>query len=253
MSNTQESAKHFVAVLIDSDNASPSKFNPILDEAVKFGRLTIRRAYGDWTTQSMSSWKRLLHEHAIHPIQQFRNTVGKNATDSAMIIDIMDILHREEVDVFCLVSSDSDFTRLATRLRESAKIVVGIGKKTTPKSFQNACNRFIYTENLGPAPQRKKPSPKATPRTSGSTRTTKKKEVEPDPVVMIRRAFDVASEESLVILLSEMGSALRSIDPSFDSRTYGYSKLVDLIRAFPEDFQLETKKDQPFTLYIRRK
>jgi uncharacterized protein (TIGR00288 family) len=262
MSADHRTKEHFVAVLIDSDNAMPSKLEATLDEVVKFGRVTIRRAYGDWTTQSMVSWKKLLQEHAIHPVQQFRNTVGKNASDSAMIIDIMDILHREEIDVFCLVSSDSDFTRLATRLRESGKIVVGIGKKTTPRSFQNGCNRFIYTENLkGTKPEPRKRAPRKTTTSSSSStstataarKTTTRKSAEPsDPVPLIKRAFDVASEESFVILLSELGSALRSIDPSFDSRSYGKEKLVDLIRALPNEFQIETKKDQPFTIYIRR-
>jgi len=249
--------KKFVAVLIDSDNARPSKLGPVMEEAVKFGRTTIRRAYGDWTTQSMGGWKKLLHEHAIHPVQQFRNTVGKNATDSAMIIDIMDILHREHIDVFCLISSDSDFTRLATRLRESGKIVIGIGEKKTPKSFQNACNRFIFTENLTSPEEEARARAKVTKRktTKRTTKkTTKTKELphEPEPLPILRKAFDIASGEEELILLSELGSALRSLDPSFDPRSYGEKKMVDLIKSFPNVFELKTKKDQPFTFYIMK-
>ena len=252
--------KKFVAVLIDSDNARPSKLEPVMEEAVKFGRTTIRRAYGDWTTQTMGGWKKLLHEHAIHPIQQFRNTVGKNATDSAMIIDIMDILHREQIDVFCLISSDSDFTRLATRLRESGKIVIGIGEKKTPKSFQNACNRFIFTENLTRPEEearvrtQARGTRKKTTTTTTTKTTIKTKELphEPEPLPILRKAFDIASGEEELILLSELGSALRSLDPSFDPRSYGERKMVDLIRSFPNVFELKTKKDQPFTLYIEK-
>lgn len=252
-----ETKEKFVAVLIDSDNASPAKLEPILEEAVKFGRITIRRAYGDWTTPTMSRWKNLLQEHAIHPVQQFRNTVGKNATDSAMIIDIMDILHREEIDVFCLVSSDSDFTRLATRLRESGKSVVGIGEKKTPKSFLNACNRFVFTENLVPPPEEETPGPgkqlKEKSRKSGQKGARRRKKAEPEPLPLLKKAFDVASGESEIILLSELGSTLRSLDPSFDSRTYGKKKFVELIRSFGDVFELETKKDQPLVFFIRKR
>ena len=139
-----------IALLIDGDNAQPSLTGKILTEAGKYGLVTIRRIYGDWTTVNMQGWKHTLNENAIQPIQQFRYTVGKNATDSAMIIDAMDILHSHLVDGFCLVSSDSDYTRLATRIREMGFFVMGIGKQTTPKAFVNACNLFIYTENLVP-------------------------------------------------------------------------------------------------------
>jgi hypothetical protein len=137
-----------VAILIDGDNAQASLIEQILVEAGKFGNATIRRVYGDWTTPNMNSWKDILNIHAFQPIQQFRYSVGKNATDSAMIIDAMDILHSNHVDGFCLVSSDSDYTRLATRIRESGLLVVGIGEKKTPRAFVSACNVFIYTENI---------------------------------------------------------------------------------------------------------
>ncbi len=135
-------------MLIDGDNAQSSLLPQMLVEAGKYGMVTVRRIYGDWTTPNMNSWKDVLNFHAIQPIQQFRYTIGKNATDSAMIIDAMDIMHSRVVDGFCLVSSDSDYTRLATRIRESGIFVMGIGEKKTPKPFVNACDVFVYTENL---------------------------------------------------------------------------------------------------------
>jgi len=137
-----------IAILIDGDNAQSSLLPQMLVEAGRHGQVTVRRIYGDWTTNSMNSWKETLNYHAFQPIQQFRYTVGKNATDSAMIIDAMDILHSGVVDGFCLVSSDSDYTRLATRIRETGIFVMGIGEKKTPKAFVNACDVFVYTENL---------------------------------------------------------------------------------------------------------
>ena len=140
-----------IAMLIDGDNAQPSMIEKMLAETTKYGLITIRRIYGDWTASNMGGWKDVLQTHAIQPIQQFRYTVGKNATDSAMIIDAMDLFYSGSVDGFCLVSSDSDYTRLATRIRENGIFVMGIGKKQTPRAFVNACDLFVYTENLGPA------------------------------------------------------------------------------------------------------
>ncbi len=137
-----------IAMLIDGDNAQPRLIENILAETGKYGIVTIRRIYGDWTTSNMKGWKDKLNENAIQPIQQFRYTIGKNATDSAMIIDAMDILYERSVDGFCLVSSDSDYTRLSTRIREKGIFVMGIGKKSTPRAFVNACEVFVYTENL---------------------------------------------------------------------------------------------------------
>ena len=139
-----------VALLIDGDNAQPSLIGKILAEVGKYGSITIRRIYGDWTTANMRGWNDTLNNNAIQPIQQFHYTTGKNATDSSLIIDAMDVLHGHLVEGFCIVSSDSDYTRLATRIREMGVFVMGIGKRTTPKAFVNACNVFIYTENLAP-------------------------------------------------------------------------------------------------------
>src|SRR5512136_700959 len=140
--------RHKIAILIDGDNAQSNLLPQMLVETGKYGLVTVRRIYGDWTTPNMNSWKDVLNFHAVQPVQQFRYTVGKNATDSAMIIDAMDLLHAGVVDGFCLVSSDSDYTRLATRIRESGVFVMGIGEKKTPKPFVNACDVFVYTSNL---------------------------------------------------------------------------------------------------------
>jgi len=155
---TEEKSRK-IALLIDGDNAQPTLISDILAEVGKYGLITIRRIYGDWTTVNMAGWKKVLHENAIQPVQQFRYTVGKNATDSALIIDAMDILHGRLVDGFCIVSSDSDYTRLATRIREAGYFVMGIGKRSTPKAFINACNVFIYTENLGLGEKKKREDP----------------------------------------------------------------------------------------------
>src|SRR5512136_1095564 len=148
MPDEQLSARHKIAILIDGDNAQANLLPQTLVEAGKYGLVTVRRIYGDWTTSSMNSWKDVLNFHAVQPVQQFRYTIGKNATDSAMIIDAMDLLHTDVVDGFCLVSSDSDYTRLATRIRETGVFVMGIGEKKTPKPFVNACDVFVYTSNL---------------------------------------------------------------------------------------------------------
>ena len=222
-----------VALLIDGDNAQPSLINKMLAEAGKYGSITIRRIYGDWTTSNMKGWKDTLNNNAIQPIQQFRYTVGKNATDSAMIIDAMDILHSDQVDGFCLVSSDSDYTRLATRIREMGIFVMGIGKQLTPKAFVNACNLFIYTENLVP----KVTQPK-------SPRTTKKapaKGEEPkkfDPVPLLKAALEMAMQEDGWANLATIGFYLHQLDPGFDPRTYGFKQLSQLIKNNSREFEI---------------
>ena len=159
-----------IAILIDGDNAQPSLIEHVLVETAKYGIVTTRRIYGDWTTPQMSSWKESLHSYAVQPMQQFRYTVGKNATDSAMIIDAMDLLHSGTVEGFCIVSSDSDYTRLATRIREQGLFVMGIGRSDTPKAFVNACEIFVYTENLFPQPDYERPSDENWARRTGLTR-----------------------------------------------------------------------------------
>ncbi len=215
-----------IAILIDGDNAQSSLIEQIVVEAGRFGNATIRRIYGDWTTSNMKSWKETLNSYAFQPMQQFRYTIGKNATDSAMIIDAMDILHKEQVDGFCLVSSDSDYTRLATRIRESGKLVVGIGRQLTPRAFVSACDVFIYTENLEERESQKK---KAAAKQQQQAKLTPS---EADLIDNIEQAIDMVGEDDEGwVSLSEVGTALRRIDPGFDPRTYGARQLAQLVRA----------------------
>jgi hypothetical protein len=221
-----------VAILIDGDNAQASLIEQILVEAGKFGNATIRRVYGDWTTPNMNSWKDILNIHAFQPIQQFRYSVGKNATDSAMIIDAMDILHSNHVDGFCLVSSDSDYTRLATRIRESGLLVVGIGEKKTPRAFVSACNVFIYTENI-------KRKSRGTSGGNGRKKTSNLSDQESELIDMVSQAIDmVGTDDDGWTRLSEVGTALRRIDPGFDPRTFGHRQLSQLIKGHGREFEM---------------
>ena len=235
-----------MALLIDGDNARPILIQKFLNESGRFGIATIRRIYGDWTTPNMNGWKSALNNHAVQPVQQFRYTVGKNATDSAMIIDAMDILHSGLATGFCIVSSDSDYTRLATRIRESGIFVMGIGDEKTPRPFVNACNIFIYTENLleEEASAKKK-----------ATAPTKRKKKQPDPIVMLKEAYEMAAGEDEWAHLGTMGTHLRQIDPSFDPRTFGFRQLSQLIRAHSDTFQLrqEGNGSGPTPMFVRMK
>ncbi len=238
-----------IAMLIDGDNAQPSLIGGIITETAKYGAITIRRVYGDWTTANMAGWKNVLNNYAIQPIQQFRYTVGKNSTDSAMIIDGMDLLHSRLVMGFCLVSSDSDYTRLATRIREAGVFVMGIGKKTTPKAFVNACNIFIFTENLSPRPsaRRRRGEAKAAPH-----REEKPKEL--DPMPLLRRAFEMAVQEDGWANLGTLGFYLRQLDPSFDPRNYGFKQLSQLIKSHSHSFELKFREEGGTTnVYMRSK
>ncbi len=242
----EQSDQQKFAVLIDGDNAQASLLPQILAEVSKVGLITIKRIYGDWTTTSMNSWKESLHKYAIQPIQQFRYTVGKNATDSAMIIDAMDLLHTNDVDGFCIVASDSDYTRLATRIREAGLFVIGVGVKKTPGAFTNACNQFIYCENLTITEEQKKKPTKQT-----------KKEERPDthsPLPLLLQGFEMAAKEEEWVHLAAMGTALRRLDPAFDARTYGHQKLQALIKDYPETFILKQDDSKtPPVMYIAKK
>jgi uncharacterized LabA/DUF88 family protein len=221
-----------IAVLIDADITQAALIENILAETSKYGLVTIRRIYGDWTQPNMKSWKEPLHHYAIQPIQQFRFTTGKNATDMALVIDAMDILYEGVVNGFCLVSSDSDYTRLATRIREKGLFAMGIGRKSTPRAFVNACEVFVYTENLvaeveeAPAPQKR----------SGPS------EAPSDPLPLLKRAVEVATGDSGLALLSTVGTVLRQLDPSFDPRSFGYRQLSQLVRASAETFDIMEEK-----------
>lgn len=246
-----------IAILIDADNVSYRKIEEILNEVKRYGIPTIKRIYGDWTNPYVEKWKDKLLTHAITPIQQYSYTQGKNSTDSALIIDAMDILHSDRVDGFCIVSSDSDFTRLATRLRESGKLVIGIGEKKTPKPFIASCDKFIYVE-IFEKNQKKE------------TVTKKKQQNQPKPAPVDNPAsIAVLDEETLELLkdtvddtadengwafLGEIGSLFNKRKPDFDARNYGYDKMSHLFKAYKEDFEIEernTDKSRIKHYYIR--
>ncbi len=238
-----------IALLIDGDNAKPALIGAIMAEVAKYGSITIRRVYGDWTTASMAGWKNVLNNYAIQPIQQFRYTVGKNSTDSAMIIDAMDILHSNLVGGFCIVSSDSDYTRLATRIREGGVFVMGIGEKKTPKAFVNACNVFIFTENLS---AKKTQSKEVELKKRISFQERKAKEI--DPLPLLKGAFEMAMEEDGWANLATIGFYLRQLDPSFDPRSYGFKQLSQLFKKYPQFFELSVREEKgATTIYIRSK
>src|SRR5512141_2483362 len=237
-----------IAMLIDGDNAQAGLLSQMLVEAARYGQVTVRRIYGDWTTANMNSWKDVLNFHAIQPIQQFRYTIGKNATDSAMIIDAMDILHTRVVDGFCLVSSDSDYTRLATRIRETGIFVMGIGAKKTPKPFVNACDVFVYTENLVAESK----AAKARSSRRGSRSSKEKEKSESDPMPILEQAFDMAVQEDGWARLDLMGNALYQLDPGFDPRTYGQRQLSRLIKSLKDQFEMRSQDLESSTLILIR-
>ena len=236
-------SRYKIAMLIDGDNAQPGLLSQMLAEAGRHGQVTVRRIYGDWTTSNMNSWKEILNYHAFQPIQQFRYTIGKNATDSAMIIDAMDIMHSGVVDAFCLVSSDSDYTRLATRIRETGTFVMGIGAKKTPKPFVNACDVFVYTENLV---EQKKASQPTHVRKSGTKKTDKD---ETDPMPLLGQAFEMAVQQDGWARLDVMGSALYQLDPGFDPRTYGHKQLSHMLYRLKDRFEMRTQEIDGSTLF----
>lgn len=266
---TVDSKDYKMAVLIDGDNAQASLLNKMLAEIAKHGSVTIRRIYGDWTTSNMHSWKDALHLHAVQPIQQFRYTVGKNATDSALIIDAMDIMHRKLVEGFCIVSSDSDYTRLATRIREEGFFVMGIGQKKTPKSFVNACDLFIYTENLAPRRESKPRQERGRDRGRAGSRKAEPLEQpqeqtqEPpqqqalyagtDPMPLLREAYEMVVQENGWANLGPMGKALLQLDPGFDPRSFGQRQLSSLIKSLP-DFEIRRSDEHSQTgVWVRLK
>jgi uncharacterized LabA/DUF88 family protein len=218
-----------LAVLIDADNAQPSIVDGLLAEIAKYGTAHVKRAYGDWTGTSLKGWKDQLLAQSIQPIQQFAYTRGKNATDAAMVIDATDLLYSERFDGFCIVSSDSDFTRLAARIRESGLTVYGFGERKTPKPFVAACDKFIYIENLAydetiaaPPGEVARPVPRASAaQLKGDTALAS----------MLRSAVEAASDDDGWAPLAGVGQILTNQRPDFDSRTYGYAKLSDLLDA----------------------
>lgn len=257
-----------IALLVDGDNATATSIGPILVEASKYGTLVIRRVYGDWTSPSLGQWRKVLQAHALSPIQQFANVSGKNATDSALIIDAMDILHSDVVSGFCIVSSDSDYTRLAMRIREAGLFVCGIGRASTPAAFVNACNVFVTVENLTgvPEPARSESTSQADQLSlpnvaAGSGPVESQGTAGPvarlpirDALPILRKAYLAAVGEGGRVHLASLGNTLLKLDPAFDSRTYGCSKLVQLLESLQDDFEVERHPERgPGSVYVRMK
>ncbi len=241
-----------LAVLIDGDNIPSAHVKEMMEEIAKYGNPTIKRIYGDWTKPHLTKWKELLLENAITPIQQYAYTTGKNATDSAMIIDAMDILYSEKVNGFCLVSSDSDFTRLATRLREAGMQVIGIGERKTPNPFIVACDKFIYIEIIRGQTEGKEgtdANQKGKPKENNFDKVT------PKVIKLIASTISDLSDEDGWAFLGDVGSLLQKKQPNFDSRNYGFQKLTPLINSIGQ-FELDQRenvKNRHKLIYVRIK
>ena len=228
MSPAQQRLPRF-AVLIDADNTSPQIAGGLFEEISKFGEASVRRIYGDFSSSQLKSWAEILQKHAIDPYQQFAYTKGKNASDIALVIDAMDLLHSGRFDGFCLVSSDSDFTRLASRLREQGADVYGFGTRKTPESFRQACRRFIYTENL--MPERASAATEQPPVTAAARNPT-------GAIPILERVIAQLGSEDGWVNLDRLGEQLPNFASDFDARTYGFRKLSDLVRK-TETFEIE--------------
>lgn len=254
-----EEPTHRLAVLIDADNAQAAVIEGLLAEIARYGEATVKRIYGDFTAPTSSSWKKVLQKYAIKPIQQFAYTTGKNATDSTMIIDAMDLLYTRKFDGFCLITSDSDFTGLAVRLREEGLTVLGFGEQKTPQAFRNACHKFIFTEVLRPQADNSKPGSK-----QDSISNANEEQSKPDttskvatfPKKFILKALEQSIDDTGWANLGTFGSYLTKLQPDFDSRLYGYKKLSDLVKDKSDIFDVEERKSpgsKQNVLYIRAK
>jgi uncharacterized LabA/DUF88 family protein len=235
-----------LAILIDADNAQPAITENLMAEIAKYGTANVKRIYGDWTQPQLRGWKDLLLEYSIQPMQQFGYTRGKNSTDSALIIDAMDLLYTGRFDGFCLVSSDSDFTKLAARIRESGLVVYGFGEKKTPSPFVAACDKFIYTEVLAKDEDEKKDRNK---------KSSKELKQDTKLVTLVRNAIEASSDDSGWAHLAPVGSYIAKQSPGFDPRNYGYQKLGELLNAM-KLFEMEerpTGNGQSKALYIKDK
>ena len=251
-----------LAVLIDADNAQAAVIEGLLAEIARFGEATVKRIYGDFTSPASSSWKKTLQKYAIKPVQQFAYSTGKNSTDSTLIIDAMDLLYTRKFDGFCLVTSDSDFTGLAMRLREEGLMVMGFGEKKTPDAFRNACHKFIFTEILRPAtPDAAMTPPKADNETKVAPPPAAVETIEPAapqqiPKKFILAALEQSCDDSGWAHLGTFGGFLTKLQPDFDSRLYGFKKLSDLVKAKTELFEVEERTTPGSTnkvLYIKAK
>ncbi|ULC58131.1 NYN domain-containing protein [Flaviramulus sp. BrNp1-15] len=239
-----------IAVLIDGDNIPSKYISEMMEEINKYGTPTIKRIYGDWTKPHLSKWKNILLENAITPIQQYGYTTGKNATDSAMIIDAMDILYSEKVNGFCLVSSDSDFTKLATRLREAGMVVYGMGEKKTPNPFIVACDKFIYLEILESDDDESEKGVKGS-----KAKKTNLYNITPKVIRLLKNSVDDAADDDGWAFLGDVGSLIIKKQPNFDSRNFGFQKLTPLFKSLPQ-FEME-QRDQANArfklIYVRNK
>jgi len=235
-----------LAVLIDADNAQPSIIEGLLTEIANYGTASVKRIYGDWTGPGLKGWKEVLLEHSIQPVQQFAYTKGKNATDSAMIIDAMDLLYTNNFNGFCIVSSDSDFTKLASRIRESGLLVYGFGERKTPAAFVSACDKFIYTEVL---------RAKSDESAAIAKKSTSELKQDARLVNLLRNAVDISSDDSGWAQLGPVGSNIAKQSPEFDPRNYGYAKLGELVAA-TKLFDIEARQigtTHSKSLYVRDK
>lgn len=242
-----------LAVLIDADNVPYSNVRGMMEEIAKYGTPTFRRIYGDWTKPTVSGWKNVLLENAITPIQQYSYTSGKNSSDSALIIDAMDILYSGKVDGFCIVSSDSDFTRLATRLREAGMKVFGIGQKKTPNPFIVACDKFIYMEII-PVIENEESSSVKTKKTKETPKASVDK-LNKETLKLIAATIDDLADENGWAFLGDVGNLILKKQPNFDPRNYGFQKLTPLIKSLPQ-FEIdkrETDKAGIKLVYIKNK
>jgi predicted nuclease of predicted toxin-antitoxin system len=250
-----------LAVLIDADNAQAAVIEGLLAEIARFGEATVKRIYGDFTAPTSASWKKVLQRYAIKPVHQFSYTTGKNATDSTMIIDAMDLLYTRKFDGFCLITSDSDFTGLAMRLREEGLTVLGFGEKKTPTAFRNACHKFVFTEVLRPdteaapvgLPPKVESEQKSAP-TQIPAETTEPKLKFPKKFVLT--ALEQSTDDTGWAQLGTFGSYLTKLQPDFDSRLYGYKKLSDLVKAKADLFVTEERQasgSNQKVLYLRAK
>ncbi len=245
-----------LAVLIDADNAQAACLPELLSEVARYGTATVKRAYGDWTTPNLKAWKETLHKHAVQPVQQFRYTQGKNATDSALIIDAMDLLYTGHLHGFCLVSSDSDFTRLATRLRESGAAVYGFGEKKTPEPFVAACDKFIYTEILRPESIAVAAQQPLAAEGGGVIMAAPAAPVSAPAKalrVSLSQAIESSAKENGWAAMGAVGAMMQKIDPAFDARNFGYPKFGALVRAqsFAEVKEIPTGDGSTSALYVR--
>jgi uncharacterized LabA/DUF88 family protein len=238
-----------IAVLIDADNVPSGQVKEMMEEIAKYGNPTIKRIYGDWTKPQLGKWKNVLLENAINPMQQYGYTSGKNATDSAMIIDAMDILYSERVNGFCIVSSDSDFTRLATRLREAGMLVIGMGEKKTPDPFIVACDKFIYLEIL------QKQGEEVTDQNNKSIPSPQVDKINPKLIRLIASTISDLADDDGWAFLGDVGNLLQKKQPNFDARNYGFQKLTPLIKSISafEIEQRENQKGRFKLIYVRNK